>query len=418
MSDQTTVKNRYGSQGVLGSEAKGKWVEILSALAPELDDAIDGHKDKKHVPCPNHGGSDGFRLFYSSNGNATFNETGGGICNTCGPMNNGFKLLAWILAIRDKGNGTLPARWGSDDPDYREYLGNAYREVAFYLEHGYAKNPALRDRPKRVMRALTDEEKKRQEEELRIRNERILEIGRTTWQDAVPFHPMIAAYFENRGLKNPVVSPMMRVNPLTVYVAKNAPITYHPAIVMPVSRIDEKGELKIIALHRIYLHQHEDGRVTKLAGNESKKILPWGNLEGAVIRLYKENANSKILVLGEGPETVSTIHSYTGLPGYSTVTAWGMENAQIPEWADIVVIAMDYDVSGKGQSSAEKLAERVRELGKTPVILSPQDFYDPAKHEKGVDWDDAFKIDPERAMIFWNPYMEMEGPAITQKEGN
>lgn len=41
--------------------AKGHWDYIFSALAPQLSVAME--QPGKHVPCPVHGGKDGFRLF-------------------------------------------------------------------------------------------------------------------------------------------------------------------------------------------------------------------------------------------------------------------------------------------------------------------------------------------------------------------
>ncbi len=44
----------------------------------------------KHVPCPVHGGKDGFRLF------SNYQENGACVCNTCGEFRDGFKTLEWI----------------------------------------------------------------------------------------------------------------------------------------------------------------------------------------------------------------------------------------------------------------------------------------------------------------------------------
>ena len=55
--------------------ARGRWEEILAVLAPQLQAAMD--RKGRHVPCPIHGGKDGFRVFRD------VDETGGSICNTC-----------------------------------------------------------------------------------------------------------------------------------------------------------------------------------------------------------------------------------------------------------------------------------------------------------------------------------------------
>ena len=41
-------------------QASGKWLEILPLLDARLADAV--ARAGKHVPCPIHGGKDGFRL--------------------------------------------------------------------------------------------------------------------------------------------------------------------------------------------------------------------------------------------------------------------------------------------------------------------------------------------------------------------
>ena len=69
-------------------QANGYWGDITLALAPQLAQASDNIG--KHVPCPIHGGKDGFRLFKD------FKATGGGICNTCGEFTDGYALLQWL----------------------------------------------------------------------------------------------------------------------------------------------------------------------------------------------------------------------------------------------------------------------------------------------------------------------------------
>ena len=41
-------------------QASGKWLEILPLLDARLSDAV--ARVGKHVPCPVHGGKDGFRF--------------------------------------------------------------------------------------------------------------------------------------------------------------------------------------------------------------------------------------------------------------------------------------------------------------------------------------------------------------------
>ena len=81
------MKDDYQASRVK-DDARGRWQRVLSDLAPALQDAV--AKRGKHVPCPVHGGRDGFRVF------PDVSETGGGVCNTCGYFADGFSLLMWI----------------------------------------------------------------------------------------------------------------------------------------------------------------------------------------------------------------------------------------------------------------------------------------------------------------------------------
>ena len=51
--------------------ASGLWLDVLGALAQPLIPAL--RRPGRHVPCPVHGGTDGFRLFRDAD------QTGGGV---------------------------------------------------------------------------------------------------------------------------------------------------------------------------------------------------------------------------------------------------------------------------------------------------------------------------------------------------
>lgn len=68
--------------------ATGHWDMIFRTLAPILDEAQS--KAGKHVPCPVHGGKNGFRLF------PDYAEHGSSVCNTCGLFKDGFATLSWV----------------------------------------------------------------------------------------------------------------------------------------------------------------------------------------------------------------------------------------------------------------------------------------------------------------------------------
>lgn len=78
---------RYDIHAVKAA-AQGHWDAIFAALAPMLAQAQE--RPGQHVPCPVHGGTDGFRLFKH------YAEKGDGICNTCGARTDGFDMLCWV----------------------------------------------------------------------------------------------------------------------------------------------------------------------------------------------------------------------------------------------------------------------------------------------------------------------------------
>lgn len=69
---------------------RGRWIEVLGGLAPELDMAFEKLRKGAQVPCPVCGGKTRFRLFRD------VAERGAGICNSCGAQADGFAMLMWI----------------------------------------------------------------------------------------------------------------------------------------------------------------------------------------------------------------------------------------------------------------------------------------------------------------------------------
>lgn len=78
----------YFDKNTVKAAAHGRWDRIFWALAPKLAKAQECAG--RHVPCPVHGGTDGFRLFKN------YAETGSGICNSCGARTDGFAMLMWV----------------------------------------------------------------------------------------------------------------------------------------------------------------------------------------------------------------------------------------------------------------------------------------------------------------------------------
>ncbi len=116
--------NHHIEAAVVRQHARSQWLGIVGRLAPSLEQAL--ARPGRHVPCPVHGGRDGFRVFKDAN------ESGGGICNTCGAFHDGFALLMWAnnWAFRDAleagttrtDNGSAPIRQSS--PGCRTHKGS------------------------------------------------------------------------------------------------------------------------------------------------------------------------------------------------------------------------------------------------------------------------------------------------------
>jgi len=69
------------------AHARGKWLEIIKSLAPELSEAC--NRVGQHVKCPCHGTRDGFRMYPDAA------QSGGGYCNATGGYGGGISLLMW-----------------------------------------------------------------------------------------------------------------------------------------------------------------------------------------------------------------------------------------------------------------------------------------------------------------------------------
>lgn len=319
----------------LKMEARGQWAYIFADLAPELGHAMEAGGN--HVSCPVHGGSDGFRLFKD------YLDTGGGVCNTCGPQSNGFAMLAWVK-------------------DYQ--FKDAVREVAQWLRKENAQPTASKRPPPPPPAPKIDPAK-------------ALEIVRGIWMETLPIKGTPAEhYLVNRGIPAEHVPSILRYHPaLRFFDAKEKKFYGNfPALVAPIRAANDK----IIALHRIYLTPEGGKADVPEAKKMTVCIKP---PTGAAIKLFPAG---KVLGVGEGIETMLAVRAVTGMPVWSAVAAPLLEQVVIPDEVEHVVIWGDLDMSERGHQAAEKLAERVRAEGKTAHIEIPSQPIPDG--EKGLDW--------------------------------
>jgi phage/plasmid primase-like uncharacterized protein len=329
---------------VFRDQAAGRWGGIMSILAPELEYALE--KAPRHVPCPMHQGKDGFRLYKD------FERTGGGICNTCGPFPNGFKILQWlrgwtfpetleavsevlnggspVVPCRIPGNGASAGTPRKDDENLRKVLNRIGAE-AVLLDNPQAE-PARK-------------------------------------------------YLESRGITiSPGILGLRYHSSLAYFSEEGQDQGRYPGLVGMLT--DGKGQT--VTLHRIYLTQ--DGRKAPVAF--PKKTMPYPsdrNLTGAAVRL---GPVADLLGIAEGIETALAVTQATGMVCWATTSATLMAKIVLPAKVKRVVVWGDHDTTKEkaGQNAAVRLAARLTEEGRKAIVEIPPP---PPPGCKSSDWADV-----------------------------
>lgn len=324
------------------SLCRGRWDQVFRSVAPALNNALDTmHPVPKHVPCPVHGGKDGFRFFRDAV------DTGGGICNTCGPRSDGIAMIAWVN-------------------DWT--VGETLRELTEFLGGREISVPAPRVQ--------------RSEKDIREENEKLNKKLIETWQQSVQVHDPIAEparlYLARRGLPT-TIYPSVRFHASLPYYEGKQLKGKFPALVAMVEDVNGKP----VTLHRTYLSA--DGN--KAPVEEPKKSMMYPttrNMAGSAIRLAK---HSQILGLGEGIETTLSGMFAMGIPGWATISAELMESVVLPPEVTHVVIWADKDRSKRGEEAAKTLIQRLWSEKRVAAAFLP--IVPIPDGKKGVDWNDV-----------------------------
>lgn len=353
--------------------AYNNWDRVLVAVDPRFTDAVEaGVTRKKHVPCPHHGGKDGFRMFND------FIMTGGGICNTCGSYSDGFELLKWLngwtysQAVRAVGDA----------------LG-----IASYDKKGGTPKPRV-DLSALVPRAPT-----RSPEEVARENEKKGQRLQEAWEGAFPIEdPRSEAawrYLQKRGLirmKGPLID--LRMHPGLPYWENKVNLGEFPTLLALLRQPNGMP----CTIQRIYLTPEGE----KAPVETCKKVMPYrstSTFNGSAVRLDHEVGS--VLLAAEGVETGLGVRAMMGLPTWSTTVAGLLENMLIPESVKLVVVFGDKDPPKgqqgirRGAEAGESLVNRLRSEGRAAALYLPPFAID-ASAEKGVDWLDvleAFGLD-------------------------
>lgn len=424
---------------VVREAARGHWDAIFCALAPMLKAAM--QQPGKHVPCPVHGGKDGFRLF------PDYAEAGSCVCNTCGSFRDGFETLewlhgwgfaetlkrvAWVLGLQPRQGEEVVAR---------ETLNRSYRGHILSMGTPSVRQPRafegflveIDDEISNCVRKLGTRSLKRTLAEAGVKPHERVEIvlaarervrrangfscTRYVWcvkrlmskaqeqlfsAEKAQLNRQLAGAIRSRwlnALRFDASDPEQK--PLQLYLKRRAIADvdesfmkdlrferrffdcesrqWHPAMLAAVR--DVSGQL--VTVHRTLLAG--DGH--KADVNVPKRLmrLPEGRtITGCAIRFGEPH---DVLALAEGIETALSVVVATGLPCWACICAHGLEVVEIPDGVREVLIFADKDRSCTGERSAQELCRRLQAQGIEAAIEAvPLNI---PRAEKGIDWNDV-----------------------------
>ena len=347
---------------VVRDAARDSWLSILDSLAPELERAVS--KPGRHIPCPVHGGKDGFKLFRNAD------ISGGGVCNTCGAKPDGFSLLMWL---RD---------WSF--PDALTAVAN---------ELGLSTN--AKQKPVVIRAPVFTKSRSTADDD------RIKATLRTVWQASKSIrHPdakPVRLYLQSRGLDGWIPNwPSIRFHPNMQYRNEDAKlIGYFPAMLALI----EKGN-EAITIHRTFLTL--DGCKAPVDSPKKMMEIPSGKiLMGSAIRLGNPG---RVLSVTEGFETACAVIEATGMVTWPLISSTLMAGFEIPNGVEKLIIWSDLDrptvKTGiqAGSVAASKLAERAKAQGVEAIIREPEGPI--PVNSKSVDWLDVFNQQGPNAFAF------------------
>lgn len=417
--------------------ARGHWDAIFCALAPTLKAAM--LRPGKHVPCPVHGGQDGFRLF------SDYKEAGSCVCNTCGTFRDGFATLEWIHGWSFTETLCQVARVLGVNSSYeedvleRKRLDVVYRGVV--LSMGQSKlEPDVyegfvvriedeisgsvrklgtrslqsamaavnikvlervevvlttRERVRRyngkvcdryiwsVKRLMAEDDEVRFATKEKLFNQRLTEAISRSWQQAQRVDPRdfrqtpLHAYLESRCIAGGDVRFFEDIR-FENGVVDSETKRRLPAMCAAVR--DIAGNL--VTLHRTLLSPF--GTKADVATPKRLMKLPQGRtISGCSIHIGKPQ---ETLALAEGIETALSVAISTNLPCWACICAHGLEVVEIPTSVKEVLIFADKDRSKTGQCAAEKLAHRLQSQGITVHVMHIREEIPDAV--KGIDFND------------------------------
>lgn len=418
--------------------ARGHWDAIFCALAPTLKAAM--QHPGKHVPCPVHGGKDGFRLFED------YREAGSCVCNTCGNFRDGFAALQWLhgwsfayTLSRVASVLGLQPRYGEEVLE-RRTLNRVYRGHILFMGMSEKRRPkafegfvveiddeiskSVRELGTRALKTALAEAGIKPHERVEIvlvARERVRRFGgacryRYVWcvkhlasrareelfaSEKAYFNGELARSIREHWLRALKYSPMdERQKPMQRYLQHRAidgldesilrdlrfeersfdreSRCWYPAMLAAVR--DVAGQL--VTLHRTLLTS--DGLKAEVSTPKRLMRLPEGRtISGCAIHFGEPH---EVLAVAEGIETALSVVVATGFSCWACICAHGLEVVEIPVGVREVLIFADKDRSLTGVRAAQVLANRLNECGVATRVVTIRDEI--RESQKGIDIND------------------------------
>lgn len=335
-------------------KAEGHWEAILNSLAPEAIPALE--KIGRAVPCPVHGGSDGFHFFKKN-----FHSTGGGICNTCGAKADGISILQWIRGWSFPEAIDAVAQW----------LGEPEHETRIVKRAPPRSNTSNGNEIAKAIQARWEESDA---------SEKAAQV--------------IGAYLKHRGLKaSPELLAVSRLHPNMKHFEDGQNLGSFPCMITKVC--DKEG--KPVTINRLWFSVFDDCNVTKATVPKPKKmysIIEGKSVSGGAVRLGK--VTGRTLGLAEGIETALAVNQATGMVVWATLTATLIAAFEPPKGVTEIVVWADKDrpdAQGNkaGEDNALLLKERLEPRGISVRIEVPNGSI--PTHKKSLDWLDVYNAE-------------------------
>lgn len=423
---------------VVREAARGHWDAIFCALAPMLKAAM--QQPGKHVPCPVHGGKDGFRLF------PDYATAGSCVCNTCGSFRDGFEALEWlhgwgfaetlkrvscVLGLQPRQGEEILTRevlnriyrghiLSMGTPSVRQ--PRAFEDFVVEIDDEISQNVrklgtrslkqalaeanvkpherveivlAARERVRRangfsctryvwcVKRLMSKAQEQLFSAEKAHFNSELARAIRTRWLEATPFDASesrqkpLLRYLQRRGL-SAVDEGVLKSLRFEERFFDSESRQWCPAMLAAVR--DVSGQL--VTLHRTLLTA--DG--SKADVNVPKRLMRLPDdrtINGCAIRFGELH---DVLALAEGIETAISVVVATGLPCWACICAHGLEVVEIPDSVREVMIFADKDRSQTGIRAALSLQARLTAQGIAVRIVMIQEEI--PETSKGIDFND------------------------------